>query len=71
LGHLTQPNLINVMMSRARKLLVIIGNFAHFENVDGEYRESGDQAEGPFWGRLCTAVQQYGTVVPAASVVDQ
>lgn len=71
LGHLTQPNLINVMMSRARKLLVIIGNFAHFEAVDQEYRDSDDQTDAPFWGHLCRAVQLYGSVLPAQSVVDE
>jgi superfamily I DNA and/or RNA helicase len=71
LGHLTQRSLINVMMSRARKLLVIIGNFAHFANVDQEYRELGDLDDGPFWGHLCTAVQLYGTVLPAQEAVDE
>ncbi len=30
LGHLGSPDLINVMFSRARQLLVIVGNFDHF-----------------------------------------
>lgn len=70
LGHLTQPNLINVMISRARKLLVIIGNFPHFAGVDQEYQDSGGLADDPFWGRLCAAVQLYGTVLPAQAAVD-
>ena len=70
LGHLTQKNLINVMMSRARKLLVIVGDFPHFEAVDREYGEAGDLADGPFWGDLCRAVKLYGTVLAAQSVVD-
>jgi KaiC/GvpD/RAD55 family RecA-like ATPase len=71
LGHLTQQNLINVMMSRARKLLVIIGNFAHFARVDEDYQGSDELVDPPFWGRLCTAVQLYGTVLPAREVVDE
>lgn len=72
LGHLTQQNLINVMMSRARRLLVIIGNFSHFAEVDRDYPPSGDEdGDGPFWGRLCTAIQLYGTVLPAASVFEE
>jgi hypothetical protein len=70
LGHLTQQNLINVMMSRARRLLVIIGNFGHFATVDADYtQENAAEGDGPFWGRLCTAVELYGDVLPAASVV--
>ncbi|MFH8896598.1 AAA domain-containing protein [Streptomyces coeruleorubidus] len=30
LGHLTGPDLINVMLSRARQLLVLVGDFEHF-----------------------------------------
>lgn len=59
LGHLTEPNLINVMLSRARKLLVIVGNFQHFAQAG---------AEVEFWARLCTAVRIYGTVLPAGEV---
>ncbi len=71
IGHLTQRNLLNVMMSRARKLLVIIGNFGHFAAVDGDYAQvSAEDDDGPFWGRLCTAVELYGTVLPTASVVS-
>ncbi|MES9541364.1 MULTISPECIES: AAA domain-containing protein [unclassified Actinomadura] len=70
LGHLTQQNLINVMMSRARGLLVIIGNHRHFAEVDrNAYRTAGDEEQNPFWGRLCTAVRLYGTVLPAAEAV--
>ena len=30
LGHLAQPELVNVLFSRARRLLVVIGRFQHF-----------------------------------------
>ena len=70
LGHLTQRNLINVMMSRARKLLIIVGSFPHFRDVDQEYGESDDLTDGPFWGHLCRAVELYGNVFPAESVVE-
>ncbi|GLZ12616.1 hypothetical protein Acsp04_28510 [Actinomadura sp. NBRC 104425] len=59
-GHLARPDLINVMFSRARKLLVIVGNFAHFQR----YRDD----DGDFWQLVCRGVQQYGTVMNAAEV---
>ena len=70
LGHLTQRNLVNVMMSRARKLLIIIGNFPHYRDVDQEYASRTMLTDGPFWGRLCRAVDLYGGVLPAEAVVD-
>ncbi|WP_033337912.1 AAA domain-containing protein [Catenuloplanes japonicus] len=72
LGHLTQRNLINVMTSRARKLLIIVGSFDHFANVDAETTMPAgpDEEDRPFWGRLCTAVQLYGQVLSAAEVID-
>ncbi|GAA4785796.1 hypothetical protein GCM10023200_19710 [Actinomycetospora chlora] len=56
LGHLTQQELINVMFSRARRQLVIVGRFDHYASV-------GDQ-DG-FWPKVCRAVQMYGTVLSA------
>lgn len=87
LGHLTQRNLVNVMMSRARRLLVIIGNFNHFASIDHDPEpaagasgqnspgangrtgpDAADDPDRPFWGQLCTAIQLYGSVVPAGEV---
>ena len=51
IGHLTQPELVNVMLSRARDLLVIVGSFKHF-------RTSGS----PDWEKVCLAVERYGVV---------
>jgi superfamily I DNA and/or RNA helicase len=69
LGHLTQPNLVNVMMSRARRLLVIVGNFEHFAMVDRGVPSKGEE-DGPFWGRLCRAIELYGQVLEADSVIS-
>jgi hypothetical protein len=55
-GHLTQEQLVNVMMSRAKKLLVLVGRYQHF-------RDSGVD----FWKQVCTAVADYGVIVPARS----
>jgi serine/threonine protein kinase len=59
LGYLTHEELINVLLSRAKRLLVIVGRFAHF-------RQSGV----PFWENVCQGVERYGCVVPAADVVE-
>ncbi len=34
-GHTAQPDVVNVMLSRARSLLVVVGNMAHFERHGG------------------------------------
>ncbi|MFC4055677.1 AAA domain-containing protein [Actinomadura syzygii] len=58
IGHLDQRELVNVMFSRARRLLVVVGNFGHF-------RDSGS----PFWKDVCIGVERFGTVLPAKAVV--
>lgn len=60
LGHLSRPDLINVMMSRARRLLVLVGKHEHFAAFTS--------GEASFWGQVCRAVDLYGTVVPAESL---
>ncbi|WP_158853230.1 AAA domain-containing protein [Saccharothrix deserti] len=57
LGHLAQRELVNVLFSRARRQLVIVGNFGHFSSISGA---------GGLWQQVCTAVRLYGKVVPAA-----
>ena len=59
LGHLIQPELVNVLFSRARHLLVIIGHFQHFH-------ESGVT----FWQLVCETIRQEGLVVRADAVVS-
>ncbi|MEU3606046.1 AAA domain-containing protein [Streptomyces sp. NPDC035033] len=34
-GHTAQPDVVNVMLSRARSLLVVVGDMAHFERHGG------------------------------------
>jgi hypothetical protein len=60
LGHLSRPDLINVMMSRARRLLVLVGKYEHFAAFTS--------GEASFWGQVCHAVNLYGTVVPAEAL---
>ncbi|MFC5261235.1 AAA domain-containing protein [Kribbella qitaiheensis] len=51
LGHLAQAQLANVLFSRARRMLVIVGRFDHYAEIMGE---------GGFWTRVCRAVELYG-----------
>jgi len=59
-GHLADPTRVNVMLSRARDLLVLIGSFDHFAG-------SGL----PTWQSVTTAVERYGIRRPAASVMQR
>jgi AAA domain len=58
IGHLTQPELCNVLLSRARRLLVIVGNLPHFE-----------QSGTSFWRDIGTCVREFGVVLPADRAV--
>jgi hypothetical protein len=51
LGHLAQRELVNVLFSRARRMLVIVGRFDHYAHIAGERG---------FWTRVCRAVELYG-----------
>jgi superfamily I DNA and/or RNA helicase len=57
LGFACQPELVNVMLSRARRLLVIVGNYDHFDN-------SGVG----FWHVVCDSVSELGRVIPASDI---
>ena len=59
LGHLSQPELVNVLFSRARRLLIVVGNFRHFH-------ESGVK----FWRVVCETTRREGSVVRADAVVS-
>ncbi|WP_405974445.1 AAA domain-containing protein [Streptomyces sp. NBC_00988] len=54
LGHLVQPDLVNVMCSRARRLLIMVGDIEHFADSGVE-----------FWPRVCNAFRRHGRVLPA------
>ncbi|ANZ36154.1 hypothetical protein BBK82_08830 [Lentzea guizhouensis] len=56
LGHLAQRELVNVLFSRARRQLVIVGNFNHFSSISDA---------GKLWQQVCSAVRIYGKVVSA------
>jgi AAA domain-containing protein/protein kinase-like protein len=57
LGFFSRPELANVMLSRARRLLVIVGSLEHF-NTSGV----------PFWHDVCETVREVGRIVPSAEI---
>lgn len=59
IGHLTQPELVNVLLSRARSHLLLVGSLRHFE-------QCGD----PTWRNVCALVRHFGCVVPAGEWDD-
>jgi superfamily I DNA and/or RNA helicase len=59
IGHLHEPELINVLFSRAREHLVLVGSFRHFQRNGG-----------PMWEGICALVERYGTVRPADQFVE-
>jgi superfamily I DNA and/or RNA helicase len=54
LGHTAQPEVVNVMLSRAQQLLLVVGSLEQFE-VRG----------GPDWKNVVTAFRDYGRIVDA------
>ncbi|MFE7646612.1 AAA domain-containing protein [Streptomyces phaeoluteigriseus] len=58
-GHVSQPELINVLLSRAKRLLVIVGDRQHFTAHGGKQ-----------WRQIADVIDRYGVVVPATEVVE-
>ena len=54
-GHVGHDEVINVLLSRAKRLLVLVGRFSHFQ-------ENG----GPNWESITRIVERYGAVVPVS-----
>jgi hypothetical protein len=65
LGFMAEPERINVMFSRARELLIIIGDFSFF--ADAERVEKRNNPNAPrdlsFWTRLCRRIAETGQVI--------
>ena len=53
-GHVGQDEVANVLLSRARRLLVLVGNFPHFASRGGDN-----------WAMLTKVILRYGIRVPA------
>ena len=57
-GHVATPARINVMLSRARELLVVVGRFQIYA-----------EHAGKDWRKITDHFRQYGTIVPARDVM--
>jgi hypothetical protein len=66
LGHMARPERINVMLSRARSLLIVVGDFDHFETAG---RGIDDEPGIPFWKSICDTVRDCDGLVDARDVV--
>ncbi len=64
IGYLVSPNRTNVLLSRARKLLIIVGRLAHFER---QVALNPDRKDILFWRSIVEEVRRQGAVVSAAS----
>ena len=60
-GHLVNEQRVNVMLSRARRLLLIIGDIYHFETLS-----EGPGLSAAFWPRVCETVRRCGHVEKTA-----
>jgi superfamily I DNA and/or RNA helicase len=56
-GHVGADEVANVLLSRARRLCVLVGSWGHFA-VNG----------GPSWDIITKTVARYGTIVPSKEV---
>lgn len=57
IGHVADPKRANVMLSRPRKLLVLVGDFGHFKATKGSP-----------WPQVCAAVEKLEGIVPSTHV---
>lgn len=66
IGYLVSPNRTNVLLSRARRLLVIVGRIAHFER---QTALNPDRKDIQFWGSIIAEVRRQNAVVSAVSAL--
>lgn len=67
LGHLVSEQRINVMLSRAKRLLVIVGDMEHFDHVPEQHETS----VRPFWPLICNAVRKGGSKVTTEQLFNR
>ncbi|HXQ72033.1 MAG TPA: AAA domain-containing protein [Pyrinomonadaceae bacterium] len=76
IGYLATDSIINVLLSRARRLLIIIGHFETFFESRG-FETSGSSEEtvsnrpkDRFWSQICSTVLRKRCIVKATTVFD-
>jgi superfamily I DNA and/or RNA helicase len=64
-GFLVQEERANVMMSRARELLVILGDFEFYANAERIERKNNPHSfmDLSFWTRLCERIERTGRII--------
>ncbi|OLT32587.1 hypothetical protein BJF79_08495 [Actinomadura sp. CNU-125] len=60
IGHVGRQEVANVLLSRARRLLVVVGNFGHFA-------ENG----GSRWEIVTSTIKRHGVVVPGEEIAER
>jgi hypothetical protein len=68
IGHLVSPNRVNVLLSRARTLLVVVGRFEHFVQ---QPRCAPDRADIAFWRSVTDTFREQDGVIDAATVLGR
>jgi hypothetical protein len=51
IGHLAEDARVNVMLSRAREYLIVVGQYSHFSDTGNLAAAAG--APGGFWAQIC------------------
>ena len=69
IGHLADASRVNVMLSRARHVLVIVGRFSHLQQAGDQLASRGEKYE--FWARICRTVLESGARFPVAAVLGR
>lgn len=68
IGYLVSPHRINVLLSRAKRLLVIVGRLGHFET---QVAENPDRKDLAFWGAISKEIRRQDAVVSAAAILKR
>ncbi len=63
IGYLVSPNRMNVLLSRARRLLIIVGRLSHFE---AQIALNPDRKDIQFWNSITREVRRQDAVVSGA-----
>jgi hypothetical protein len=67
IGYLVSPNRVNVLFSRARKLLCIVGRLSHFE---GQATSNPDRQDVQFWQTIAAEIRAQDAIVDGAVLFE-